>query len=95
MPASKKPSTNTEHKSISGTFRNYIQVFQGQKVTDLGNLSGQSVIGTPMNRSLFNLSKAYGTEVGVGGEINWKTGHITTKSNSTDLRLASTVGERL
>jgi hypothetical protein len=60
--------------------RNYIQVFQGQKVTDLGNLSGQSVIGTPMS-VLVQLSKAYGTEVGVGGEINWKTGHITTKSN--------------
>ena len=55
--------------------RNYIQVFQGQKVDSLGNLSGQAVIGTPMS-TLIELSKAYGTEVGVGGYVDWKKGGI-------------------
>jgi len=57
--------------------RNYIQVFQGQKVSDLGNLSGQAVVGTPMS-VLVELSKAYGTEVGVGGYTDWKKGAIQT-----------------
>ena len=55
--------------------RNYIQVFQGQKVDSLGNLSGQAVMGTPMS-TLIELSKAYGTEVGVGGYVDWKKGGI-------------------
>jgi hypothetical protein len=57
--------------------RNYIQVFQGQKVDSLGNLSGQAVIGTPM-ATLIELSKAYGTEVGVGGYVDWKKGGFVT-----------------
>ena len=57
--------------------RNYIQVFQGQKVEDLGNLSGQAVMGTPMN-VIVELAKAYGTEVGVGGYADWKKGAIQT-----------------
>jgi hypothetical protein len=55
--------------------RNYMQVFQGQKVADLGNLSGQAVVGTPMN-VMIQLAKGYGSEVGVGGNITWKRGHI-------------------
>ncbi len=57
--------------------RNYIQVFQGQQVDALGNLSGQAVIGTPMS-TIIELSKAYGTEVGVGGYVDWKKGSIST-----------------
>lgn len=57
--------------------RNYIQVFQGQKVDALGNLSGQAVVGTPMS-TIVELAKAYGTEVGVGGYVDWKKGSITT-----------------
>lgn len=55
--------------------RNYMQVFQGQKVSDLGNLSGQAVVGTPMS-VLIELARAYGTEVGVGGNVDWKKGEI-------------------
>lgn len=57
--------------------RNYIQVFQGQPVDALGNLSGQPVVGTPMF-TLVELSKAYGSEVGVGGYADWKKGAIQT-----------------
>lgn len=55
--------------------RNYMQVFQGQQVDTLGNLSGQAVVGTPMN-VLVQLAKAYGTEVGVGGDVSWKKGWV-------------------
>ena len=58
--------------------RNYIQVFQGQTVASLGNLSGQSVVGTPMG-VIVELAKAYGTEVGVGGNVTWKKGFINAK----------------
>lgn len=57
--------------------RNYIQVFQGQPIDSLGNLSGQAVVGTPMY-TLVELAKAYGTEVGVGGYADWKKGAIQT-----------------
>jgi hypothetical protein len=56
---------------------NYIQLFQGQDINGLGNLSGQSVVGTPMGLWV-ELSKAYGTEVGVGGYVTWKKGRIIT-----------------
>jgi hypothetical protein len=56
--------------------RNYMQVFQGQKVSELGNLSGKAVVGTPMN-VMIELAKGYGTEIGVGGNITWKRGHVT------------------
>ena len=57
--------------------RNYIQVFQGQLIDSLGNLSGQAVVGTPMY-TLVELAKAYGSEVGVGGYADWKKGAIQT-----------------
>jgi len=57
--------------------RNYIQVFQGQNIQQIGNLSGQNVTGTPMS-VIVDLAKAYGTEVGVGGNTDWKRGYITT-----------------
>ena len=73
-------SVNEYGKQVNDwNIRNNIQIFQGQKVSELGNLSGQSVIGTPMS-TLIQLSKAYGTEIGVGGNVDWKTGHITTNA---------------
>lgn len=57
--------------------RNYMQVFQGQKISDLGNLTGKAVTGTPL-RYVIELAKSYGTEVGVGGYVDWKKGFITT-----------------
>ncbi len=57
--------------------RNYIQNFQGQPVQSLGNLSGQAVVGTPLP-TVIELSKGYGTEVGVGGYASRRMGKITT-----------------
>lgn len=59
--------------------RNYIQVFQGQNITQIGNLSGVNVTGTPMG-IIVDLAAAYGTEVGVGGDVDWKRGFITTNA---------------
>lgn len=55
--------------------RNYMQVFQGQKVSDLGNLSGKAVIGSPLPY-IIELGKGYGSEVGVGGYADWKKGFV-------------------
>jgi len=55
--------------------RNYLQVFQGQKVSDLGNLTGRAVTGTPL-AYIIELAKGYGTEVGVGGYASWKKGFV-------------------
>lgn len=57
--------------------RNYMQVFQGQKVSDLGNLTGKSVTGTPLP-FIVELAKGYGSEVGVGGYADWKKGYVVT-----------------
>lgn len=57
---------------------NNIQLLQGQNINSLGNLSGQSVMSTPMGLWV-ELAKAYGTEIGVGGYVTWKKGHIVTR----------------
>lgn len=72
--------------------RNYIQVFQGQQVSSLGNLSGVPVIGTPMS-VLVELAKAYGTEVGVGGNVTWKKGQITTVAGQQNYDLQALWGD--
>jgi hypothetical protein len=58
--------------------RNYLQVFQGQDVSTLGNLTGKSVTGTSLPY-VVELAKGYGREVGVGGYADWKKGFITTR----------------
>ena len=58
--------------------RNNMSIYIGQSVDAVGNLTGKPVTGTPMGY-LVELSKAYGTEVGVGGYVDWKKGFITTK----------------
>jgi hypothetical protein len=57
--------------------RNYMQVFQGQKVSELGNLTGKAVKATPLPY-VIELAKGYGTEVGVGGYVDWKKGFVVT-----------------
>lgn len=60
--------------------RNYMQVFQGQQISSLGNLSGKAVTGTPLPY-IIELAKGYGTEVGVGGYVDWKKGFIIAHPN--------------
>lgn len=59
--------------------RNYISLYQGQSIESAGNLSGQAVMGTPMHY-IVKLADAYGAEAGVGGEVDWKRGYITTEA---------------
>ena len=44
------------------------------------NFSGKDVQGTGLNK-LILLSKEYGTEAGVGGDVSWYTGSITTQKS--------------
>jgi hypothetical protein len=55
--------------------RNNISVLLGQKITDVQNASYRAAVGFPMPYAV-NLAKPYGTEVGVGGSVNWKKGYI-------------------
>ena len=72
--------------------RNNIQVFMGQKVDELGNLSGKAVVGTPMS-FLVQLAKAYGTEIGVGGDVDWKKGYVEAKAGQQTYDLQALWGD--
>ncbi len=58
--------------------QNYLLTLQGQDISTLGNLTGKSVTGNPLPY-IIELSKGYGSEVGVGGYADWKKGFITTR----------------
>jgi hypothetical protein len=58
--------------------QNYLLTFQGQNVSELGNLTGQAVMGTSLPY-VIELAKEYGREVGVGGYADWKKGFIVTQ----------------
>ena len=57
--------------------RNYMQIFQGQKISEIGNLTGKAVVGTQLPY-VIELAKGYGSEIGIGGYADWKKGFITT-----------------
>lgn len=57
--------------------RNNLLIFEGQSIDSLGNLSGQAVIGSQLP-FVIEIAKGYGSEVGVGGYVDWKKGAITT-----------------
>jgi hypothetical protein len=74
--------------------RNYMQVLQGQKVSDLGNLTGRAITGTPLPY-IVELSKEYGREVGVGGYADWKKGFIITKPMKQEYDLQELWGNKV
>ena len=60
--------------------QNYLLTFQGQNISELGNLTGRAVTGTPLPY-IIELAKGYGSEVGVGGYADWKKGFIIAHPN--------------
>ena len=72
--------------------RNYLQVFQGQKVSELGNLTGKAVTGTTLPY-VIELAKGYGREVGVGGYADWKKGFVVTQPKQQTYDLQSIWGD--
>ena len=74
--------------------QNYLQVFQGQKVTALGNLTGKAVTGTTLPY-IIELAKGYGREVGVGGYADWKKGFITTYPHQQTYDLQALWGDKV
>lgn len=74
--------------------QNYMQVFQGQKVSDLGNLTGKAVVGTSLPY-VIELAKGYGREVGVGGYADWKKGFVTTNPHQQVYDLQALWGDQV
>ena len=74
--------------------RNYMQVFQGQPITGLGNLSGKAVTGVPLPY-IVELAKGYGREVGVGGYADWKKGFVITQPNKQLYHLQELCGKNV
>jgi len=60
---------------------------QGQPTSS--NLSGKTIDGTGLNR-LITLSNEYGSEAGVGGNVTWYSGSITTQNQIQTYDLTST-----
>ena len=74
--------------------QNYLLTFQGQNVSELGNLTGQAVMGTPLPY-IIELAKGYGREVGVGGYADWKKGFIVTRPMQQTYDLQELWGDKV
>ena len=74
--------------------QNYLLTFQGQNVSELGNLTGQAVMGTPLPY-IIELAKGYGREVGVGGYADWKKGFIITRPMQQTYDLQELWGDKV
>jgi hypothetical protein len=71
--------------------RNNITTLQGQKVANVGNVATRNVQGFPLPY-VVQLSRAYGTEVGTGGMIDWKKGNVAVVSGTQDYDLQALWG---
>ncbi len=79
--AAYEESTNEYSAQVNQmNIQNYMQVFQGQQIDSLGNLTGKAVKGSPLPY-MIELAKGYGSEVGVGGYADWKKGFVVTHPN--------------
>ena len=74
--------------------QNYLLTFQGQNVSELGNLTGQAVMGIPLPY-IIELAKGYGREVGVGGYADWKKGFIVTRPMQQTYDLQELWGDKV
>jgi hypothetical protein len=74
--------------------QNYLLTFQGQNVSELGNLTGQAVMGIPLPY-VIELAKGYGREVGVGGYADWKKGFIVTRPMQQTYDLQELWGDKV
>lgn len=57
-------------------------LFNAKGESTASNLTHKNII--PNQGKLIALSKQYGTEAGSGGNVDWKTGYITTATSSVD-----------
>jgi hypothetical protein len=74
--------------------QNYLQVFQGQQLNTIGNLTGKAVTGTPLPY-VIELAKGYGSEVGVGGYADWKKGFIIARPNQQTYDIQELWGDKV
>ena len=71
---------------------NNIFLLQGQKITDLGNVTGRAVTGAGLNY-IITLAKDYGSEVGTGGKVDWKKTYINVFPGVQDYDLQALIGD--
>tara|TARA_Y100000004_G_scaffold196052_1_gene264862 strand:- start:1228 stop:2388 length:1161 start_codon:yes stop_codon:yes gene_type:complete len=79
----------TEYNSQVNRFniRENLLTLQGAPTSS--NYSGKDIQGTGLPK-LINLSKEYGSEAGVGGNVTWYSGSITTSANQQVYDLTNT-----
>jgi hypothetical protein len=72
--------------------RNNISLLQGMSTTT--NVTQRNVQGTSLPY-LIHLSKAYGTEAGVGGNVNWKRAGFTASYAQQTYDLQALIGDKI
>lgn len=82
--------TEYSHQVNQYNIRENMFSLKGRSKED--NLSGMNVVSTPLP-AITVLTQDYGTEVGVGGVVPWKTGSITTQANQQTYDLQGLWGE--
>ena len=78
-----------EYNMINNMF-----AFQGQQITETSNFTGRTVTGTGLP-FMTQLAKDYGTEVGTGGNVDWKKTFIMMIPNIQDYDLNELIASKL
>lgn len=71
---------------------NNIFFLQGQKKSNLGNVTGRAIVGSGLSY-VINLAKDYGSEVGTGGRIDWKKTYVQMQDGVQDYDLQALIGD--
>jgi hypothetical protein len=79
----------TEYNAQVNRFNIRENLLSLQGAPTASNYSGKDIQGTGLNK-LINLSKEYGSEAGVGGNVTWYSGSITTTKNVQTYDLTNT-----
>lgn len=72
----------SEYSSQVNRFNIRDNLFNTKGESTSTNLTGKNII--PNQGKLIAMSKQYGTEAGSGGNVDWKTGYITTAQSTVD-----------
>jgi hypothetical protein len=77
----------SEYSSQVNRFNIRDNLFNTKGESTSTNLTQKNII--PNQGKIIALSKQYGTEAGSGGNVDWKTGYITTATESTGVNIGS------
>jgi hypothetical protein len=76
-----------EYNMINNMF-----TFQGQKISSLQDITNRSVTGTGL-AFITVLARDYGTQVGTGGNVDWKKTFVTMQAGIQDYDLQKLIGD--